>query len=189
MRRALAALAVATTILLLGSCGVPSRDHADPADPEDVPFGLLDEETSSEAAQRAGSPVDVYFYDATSERLVRVALTTDDAALDTVLRLLQAPGGSGLPVGNPLGDVDVVVAAEVARGRATVDLAESFRDLAGTDQRVSLAELVYTATGRPGVGQVSFTLDGQPIEVPRGDGSLTSEPLTRSDYPELAPAD
>ena len=76
----------------------------------------------------------------------------------------------------------------VARGLATVDLDAAFGELAGTAQLVALAELVYTATGRPGVGQVVFSLDGQPIEVPRGDGSLTSEPLTRSDYPELAPA-
>ena len=108
----------------------------------------------------------MYFHDATTERLVRVALSTGDTGLDAVLRLLEGPGGSGLPIGNPLDDVEVVRSAEVARGRATVDLADSFVDLSGTDQRIALAELVYTATGRPGVGQVSFTLEGEPTEVP-----------------------
>jgi spore germination protein GerM len=53
---------------------------------------------------------------------------------------------------------------------------------------IALAEIVFTATGRPGVGQVSFSLDGRPVEVPRADGSLTSEPLARTDFRELAPA-
>jgi spore germination protein GerM len=171
------------------ACGVPTRDHADRADRADVPFQLVEPDSTSDPRAPRGAPVDVYFYDTGTERLVRVVLTTDDTGLDAVLRLLEGAAGSGLPVGNPLDDVEVVRAAEVARGRATVDLADSFVDLSGTDQRIALAELVYTATGRPGVGQVSFTLEGEPTEVPRGDGSVTSEPLTRSDYPDLAPSD
>jgi spore germination protein GerM len=61
--------------------------------------------------------------------------------------------------------------------------------LGGTEQLIALAEIVYTATARPGVGQVSFTLEGEPIEIPRGDGSLTSDAVTRGDYRELAPFD
>lgn len=190
MKRSLA-LVVALTVgaLTAGACGVPTRGSADRANPDDVPFGLLDQvPSSSSSLSRSGTPVEVYFYDAGTERLVQVVTETDDPSLDGVLRLLQeVPGGAGLPVGNPLGDVEVIRSVAVSRGRATVDLTEAFGGIAGTAQLVALAEMVYTATGRPGVGQVVFTLGGQPIEVPRGDGSLTSDPLTRSDYPKLAP--
>jgi spore germination protein GerM len=92
-------------------------------------------------------------------------------------------------VGNPLEDVDVVLSARSERGRVTVDLSEQFVTLGGSAQLIALAELVYTATGRPGVGQVSFTLEGEPTQVPTGDGELSSDPLTRSDYQDLAPVD
>lgn len=45
---------------------------------------------------------------------------------------------------------------------------------------------LYTATARPSVGQVAFTLDGDPIEIPTGD-TLTSDSLIRGDYENFAP--
>jgi spore germination protein GerM len=132
--------------------------------------------------------VDIYSYDARDERLIRMAVEVEDTTLATILRQLQAPARqSGLPAGNPLDDADVIRAVEVSRGRAVVDLAEEFNEISGSAQLIALAEIVYTATGRPGIGQVTFTLEGSPIETPRGDGSLTSEPLTRSDYQRLSP--
>jgi hypothetical protein len=35
------------------------------------------------------------------------------------------------------------------------------------------------------VGLVSFTLEGAPVDVPRGDGSVTSGAVSRDDYAEL----
>ncbi len=42
-----------------------------------------------------------------------------------------------------------------------------------------------TATARPGVGQVRFTLDGQPVEVPHADGSVGTDAVSRDDYAAL----
>lgn len=189
MRRSAAAvLGVLVALALLVGCGVPTRSGADRADPEDVPFGLLDEQTTPTELPRPGVAVDVYLYDAASSRLVRVTRETNDASVEGVLQLLQEGSGeTGVPVGNPLEDVDVVLSARSERGRVTVDLSEEFVTLGGSAQLIALAELVYTATGRPGVGQVSFTLEGEPTQVPTGDGSLSSDPLTRSDYQDLAP--
>lgn len=185
------ALAIAS-VLSIAACGVPTRSTADRAPSDRVPFGLLEErdDTTTGSAASVGFPVDLYLHDTTSGRLVRFGATVEDASVGTVLRELQEPprpGPDRLPSGNPLGDTDVIREVTVVRGLATVDLAESFSELAGPAQQVALAEIVYTATARPGVGQVRFTLGGEPVAVPRGDGSLSSEPLTRSDYAAFAP--
>jgi hypothetical protein len=39
----------------------------------------------------------------------------------------------------------------------------------------------------PDVDAVAFTLDGGPVDVLRGDGSLADGPITPADYPEFAP--
>jgi Sporulation and spore germination len=191
--RAVAGATIALlTVLPLAGCGVPTKSTADRAPSEKVPFGLLEErgtETSGPSTS-SGYAVELYLHDTTTGRLVRFGATIEEATVGAVLRELQEPPRQGpdpLPSGNPLGDTEVIQEVTVARGLATVDLAESFSELAGPAQQVALAEIVYTATARPGVGQIRFTLGGEPVEVPRGDGSLSSEPLTRSDYAAFAP--
>ena len=185
-------LSVAVALgLVLGACGVATKSSADRAKAADVPFGLLDTDPPSGAsASPAGTPVEIYYYDSANQRLVRTEARLDDPSLENALRQLQdatAAGAETLPSGNPLGDADVIQSVSVSGGVATVDLAESFTELSTANQLAALAEIVYTATARPGVGQVTFTLDGQPREVPRGDGSLSSSPLTRRDYQNVAP--
>lgn len=81
----------------------------------------------------------------------------------------------------------MLIEAETSGGVAVIDLSEGFTDISGSDQLIAIAQLVYTSTGRPGVGQVTFTLEGEPIEIPRDDGSITSGSVTRDDYRDLAP--
>lgn len=76
-------------------------------------------------------------------------------------------------------------AAALAGGIARVDLRLDISSLGGDDQLLAVAQIVCTLTGRPGVGQVSFTLEGTHVDVPRGDGSLVADPLSRDDYSSL----
>jgi hypothetical protein len=190
MRRALAVVALVVG-LGLTACGVSPEWSADRADPDDVPFGLLDESPpSSGGVSRPGVQADLYLYEPTSRRLVRVVATIDGFGVaDIVLGLQDGATAESAPGENPLADADLIQSVELSRGLVTVDLSEDFVGLGGTEQLIALAEIVYTATARPGVGQVSFTLEGDPIEIPRGDGSLTSDAVTRGDYRELAPLD
>ena len=73
----------------------------------------------------------------------------------------------------------------MVRGVAQVDLAAEFAELGSDRQLLAIAQLVLTLTSRPGVGQVAFTLDTAPIDVPRADGTITSDPVTRADYASM----
>lgn len=67
-----------------------------------------------------------------------------------------------------------------------MDLDPAFAEIRAAEQPIAIAQVVFTLTRRPEVERVAFTLEGDPLEVPRGDGSLTSDPLTQGDFPELA---
>lgn len=183
-------LVTVVLVLVAGACGVRTDDSAVLEDPEDVPFGLLDDERVPVAApERArGTGVELFFYDEDEERLATVRRQIEQPSLSDVLEELldESPTSSNLR--SAIADANATLDAEVSGGVAVIDISEELTDLSGSDQLIAIAQLVFTSTGRPGVGQVSFTLDGDPVEIPQGDGSLTSGTVTRGDYAGLRPA-
>jgi spore germination protein GerM len=181
------ALLVATVLVVSGACGVPTDDQARVAGPDEVPFGLLDPERQADAGDPpAGTTVaEVYLFADEEATLVPVARRVDGPALAATLAELErdptdAEAAAGLR--SALADSDVIAGAGTSSETATVDLGEGFAAIGGAEQLVAISQIVFTATARPGVEQVTFTLDGRPIEIPRGDGSLTSGAVSRDDY-------
>ena len=135
--------------------------------------------------------VQLFFVDGT--RLQPVTL--DLAGTPTPNRVIQALL-DGLPDGDDRHRPAHAAAAAAssttstrpAPATATVDLAtEPFNRIDPADQRTAIGQIVMTLVNRPGIGQVRFTLDGEPQRVPREDG-LQSEPGERvslNDYESL----
>lgn len=182
--------------LVFVACGVPTEDRASTAGPKRVPFALLEDEPVRPPATvppPAATVVRIYLLDPSGERLVAVDRSADEEAevsLDEVVDVLllgptrpESNAGIRSAVGRT-----TVVDVGLAGGVANVDLNEEFAAIDGGTQRLALGQIVYTLTSRPGVGRVSFTLAGQPVEIPRGDGTLTSGSVSRDSYRELAPA-
>lgn len=179
--------------LAIAGCGVPADDEA-----RRTPSGQVPEEffrpsttlppTTTTVATRFD--VTLYYVDA-DDRLVPVDRTLEAAPSleDLVAVLLEPPPASDVdgPLRTALAGTDepVVNAVSLERGVASVDLSVAFRSLPPSDQLLGIAQIVYTATGRSGVGRADFTLDGEPVDVPSGDGSLTSDPVARDDYTNL----
>jgi hypothetical protein len=55
------------------------------------------------------------------------------------------------------------------------------------EQRLAIAQIVLTLTSQPGIGQVTFSVVGKPIGVPRGRGDIAGAgiPVTFDDYKML----
>jgi spore germination protein GerM len=83
---------------------------------------------------------------------------------------------------------EAILEVRVAGGVATVDLATDIdRLVSGRDLRDLAAQVVCTLTAQPGIGQVAFTIGGQPASLPTGDGTLATGAVTREDYRALLP--
>ena len=70
----------------------------------------------------------------------------------------------------------------------TVAVSREFTEVAGGNQLLATAQVVFTVTEFPGVEAVRITADGSPVEVPTDDG-LSAEPVGRDDYASVAPPD
>ena len=182
-----AAMVTMATTAVASGCGIGTEEQAEPVPADEVPFGLLAEPRSPATATR-GQQVGIFLV--ADDQLARVErLLPVGSKLSEVLGALSAgptePEGSlGLTSSLPVGQVDEVTSA---RGVALVDLRPSFADLRQRDQAMAIAQMVFTLTGQPGIGRVAFTLDGGAVEVPRGDGALTTDAVARDDFPALAP--
>lgn len=184
MRRSAVLVACAWAILL-GGCAVSTQEDARRMRDSDVPFELLNPQAPPLVPPSAGPATErvslcfirdghVVFVDHELPPPVTLATTLD--------ALATPPPTTGPPVRTALTEPSIVRDVRVLGGIARVDLLPSVSTLPTDQQLLAVAQIVCTLTGRPGVGQVSFTLDGAPLAVPKGDGSLVTSPVARDDY-------
>ncbi|MCU1370963.1 MAG: hypothetical protein JWO77_2157 [Ilumatobacteraceae bacterium] len=181
------ALLVVLVLSLLSACGVSSQGTATRIEPENVPFGLLDDDTTTTAVE-AGRTTSVYLL--SEDRLVPVTRSVDDdAALDDLLtQVITGPTeveqSLGITTAVPAG---TLASVDTSRGIAEVDLTSSFGDIRSGEQILALGQIVYTLTGQPGIGGVRFTVEGKEVKVPLSEGSPNDDPLSRDDFEAIAP--
>lgn len=179
-------------VLASAGCGVRSDTSARDLSAARVPYGLLDDApatTTTTAPTPAVPRTDVLVYFIKDDRLIRRVRQVN--APPTVAKSLTS-----LLFGVQEDDVSVGVRSAIdptasiqarALDPATyqVDLSAEFSKGPSSEQVLALAQIVFTATALPGVTGVRFTLDGVPIEVPTGSGSLTSEPVGKEAFAEF----
>lgn len=180
-------VAVATT---LAGCGVGSEDQAHRLPDAQVPFGLL-QPADTTLPRNGPDTVPVALYFVRGERLEPVLREVPEGATaqEVLVALVEGPTPAEARAGldATLTDPQAIVDVTVSRGVATVDLAPS-SGLRSDDQPMAVAQIVFTLTAQPGIGRVSFTIEGEPIEVPDGSGALTRSAVAREDFADLAPA-
>ncbi len=182
-------LAVVIAIAALAtSCGVSGQGNAHEIADDALPGGLVPDRspTTTTTVGIASEPVRLYFV--RDKHLVQL---TSEVAAPAELKALVDALVSGPPATDTTGlrtalsSEAVVRSVTLTRGRVRIDLTPTFEALPPSDQILALGQLVLTLTARPGVGQAEFTLDGDPIDVPRGNGLLVSGSLVREDYVKL----
>lgn len=198
-----------TALGLLAGCGVSAGESFETIAPQEIPFGL-DQPLSTAASTTTTTeppegpdgatpttspvqtePVNVYFV-LGLDRLQRLTVQfASPVELLQVLALLV----DGPPSEQSIGLRSAVRSGLVVdlfseRGVAQVDLRGSvLNQLAPRDQRLAIAQIVLSVLGSArGVGQVSFTIDGEPAEIgipPDYTLSRPGQPLTFADFDSL----
>ena len=187
----------ASAMTLVSACGPRVQHSATPL--RGVPQELFASTTTSTTSTTipsdttstsvATEPVTLYVI--LENRLIQTSHdlpsgSTEQDVLDELLGLSDDPSlGSTVRSALPKG---LTATVTVERGLATVDTGASLlTDISPLDQRLAIGQIVLTLTSRPGIGQVSFFVDGKPQSVPRGGGDLASagSPVAYDDYIQL----
>lgn len=194
---------------LLAGCGVSAGESFETIAPQEIPFGLdqppstaASTTTTTEPAEGTDAatpptspvqtePVNVYFV-LGLDRLQRLTVQfSSPVELLQVLTLLADGPPSEQSIGlRSAVRTGLVVDLFRERGVAQVDLRGSvLNQLAPRDQRLAIAQIVLSVLGSArGVGQVSFTIDGEPAEIgipPDFTLSLPGQPLAFVDFESL----
>ena len=174
------------------ACGVPQDEAPRELSKDGVPFGLLSPATTQTTAVVSQPAVSAIVYLIRQDRLVAVPRQVRSPVSSGRLlnALLEGPTEDEAMAGfrSAISSEARVRDVTASAGVVTIELSEEFVEVAGQDQILALAQIVFTATETDTAGAVRFRLAGEPVEVPRGDGTLTSAALTRADYAALAPA-
>ena len=83
-------------------------------------------------------------------------------------------------------EVDVESIRQATGGTLIIDVTEELLDLASSELRLAIGQIVYTAAELPMVRSVQLLVDDEPRQWPNARGELQSDPLTVYDFPALA---
>jgi spore germination protein GerM len=199
------------TLAAVTGCGVTNDPQAKEIPANQLPFGLAETTTSSTTLPPTTTPTlpatvaltvppsttvatyvqTLYFVADGHVRAVDRTIA-QRPTLDTAIGLLAA----GPTTADGLATADgVVLTTRVAPGlvlgaariggTAIVTVGAGYAALDPISQLVVTAQLVLTVTDLPGVGRVSYLLDGNPQPMWLPDGSQTDQSVAQDDYRSL----
>lgn len=183
---------IAAGLVLLSGCAVASEHKAVPVADNSVPFALLEPDSAPAAPVTtviAGSTATIYLVK--NSLIVPVERSVaDPTPAELIARLTSDPTDAEIAAGlrselATEGGPPLVLGSDMNRGVATVDLATGFTNLDSDSQLFAIAQIVCTLTAQPGTGQVAFTLQNAPVDVPLPGGTTTGDPVTAADYAVL----
>lgn len=185
MRTPLGLLAALLAVLLTAGCGVPVDAAPTPLDPAAAPFRAY---VPTPAAVPEGEGTATLYF-VRDGRLEPVRRPTDDPASPRAVlgQLLDGPTGAELSSGltTALPATLTVERLHISNDAVVVTLGGLPQDAVRGDQLTGFAQIVATVDDVTGIEGVVFRTPDGPLQVPRGDGSLSGGVLDRTDYEEL----
>ncbi|TDB98586.1 hypothetical protein E1091_07615 [Micromonospora fluostatini] len=173
---------LAAALALLAGCGVSAEDRPRVIEPPGGPHPMV----TTPPAEPTGQLTETLCF-VRDERLVRVDRRVPSPSTpDTQIRyLVEGPtaGDRDAGLATALTGASRITGVRITGREALVDVADGLAGTGRTDEMLAFGQVVCTLTARPDVDLVSFLHDSRRLGVPRADGSLSTGPLTVSDYP------
>ncbi|MET8147084.1 GerMN domain-containing protein [Actinoplanes sp. NPDC049668] len=174
------------TATLITSCGLPADSEPHQVD---LPRRALTSAAAGAAAtDPPGEAAEVLCLVRDTQlvqtvRRVNVPPTAQRQAEHLVAGPTEAERGNGLTTA--LATTAIRVAVPAGSTQAQVEIAETDEGNARSDETIAYGQIVCTLTARADVDSVVFTREGEVLQVPRADGSLSRGPLRAGDYASL----
>lgn len=180
--RPLRTAVLAAVLVLLVACGVEPQPRAEP-------FSVAPPTSSAPTTEARGSADGVVYF-LRGDRLHPVRRRLVSTRLDRLLQALAA----GPTRGEVVDGVRTAVAPQYFAGArsdqssqvAVVSATGQLASIAGHDQLLAVAQLVWTVTEARGVSRVRLEIEGRRVEVPT-DAGLTGYPVGREHFASVAP--
>jgi spore germination protein GerM len=178
--RSIAVLSV--SIFLLAGCGVSAQDEAHPVT---LPRRPLTTTSSAPATEPAGEVAQVLCL-VRDNQLVQTVRRVD-AILGPQRQLDQlvagpTPAEQVQGLSTALATTALTVRLPAGGATADVEVGEADEGAGRSDEVLAYGQIVCTLTSRADIAAVTFSRDGQPLQVPRGDLTLSADPLSATDY-------
>lgn len=188
-------------VLISGAsaCSVNSDSEFIEVDQSEIPFDLSAPETTAITSTvpmvtqttvegAIYELVDLYFIK--NNQLLNVQLeiggpTSPQNVFAALIAGLPDPAHSKVTTLLP---ANLTAVIDVQGGVAIINLQSGILDaLSPSQQRLAIAQISLTLTSQPGIGQVTFSVNGKPIGVPRGKGDVAAAgiPVAFDDYKML----
>lgn len=188
---------VALVALVVSGCGIPRDSRARTVGSDAVPLGLSETTTTSTTTSTtvpvatttprptttaATEVIRLYYVDGDNVNFVNVTRSAG-VPPQTVLHDLAQKVGLRVGMRSSIPDGLLRGVTGPRDGAVKIDLNSSILEqVAGAEQATLFAQIVLTFTARPGVGTVTFTSDGAPVNAVIEDGS--NKPVaSKDDYP------
>ena len=194
-RLVVAGLAVAVAVALFAAgCGVRTDDSPRAISADAVPYDLLEPTTStaptSTTIPAATTRVSIYLINSDGflvpvDRGVRDPVEITDVIQALLKGASDKEAAAGLRSAIPRSTELLSTRLNLQTRVLTVNLNGDLLEVAGQEQRLALAQVVYTATALGAVQSVLFQFDGEFTDVPDAKGAAKSTPLERRDYFEF----
>jgi hypothetical protein len=181
---AIVALA-AVLAIIAGGCGSGGAETAGPVPSDTDTTDTTDTTPSGDQTYRIWLTRGEHLFAVT-----RVGPETEGVGAEAVRLLLEGPTAaeSAAGVGTVIPAGTRFLSLDIDGGTATVDLTSEYESGGGSASMFArLAQVVYTLTEFDTVRQVSFMLDGEPVDVFSGEGIVLDEPVARRNYSEWLP--
>ena len=187
-------VATAMALLLVATgCGLSVEDEPRELAADDVPGDLLTPRsttTTSTTTPAVTRTIAIHLVDSDG-RLASVDRQLPDpvTVVDLIRSLLEGATDQESERGlrSVIASTTELLSSQRRDRTVVLNFSADFAIPQGEGGITSIAQVVFTATELDGISGVTFELDGVPTEVPRGDGTLTSDPLFRSDFPQRSP--
>jgi hypothetical protein len=177
--------AVAVLLLGLWGCGIPTDEEPRVVQPPPGPYQALASPPPS--AAQTGTVVET-LYLVRDDAIVPVQrrVNSEPTVEHLVQDLLAGPTAIERThgVSSALPGIAVIDHVSITDGLAVVTMG-SLEGISRTDEVLAYGQIVCTLEARTDVIGVVFMYQSEPVGVPRGDGSIATNPLTAADYEGL----